>query len=191
MTLSNQINYPTSTIGPFVPITGENNNESAEWLRSGLSICWLSLVLMHPSPALGEVPISGCPAPRFTEADRIYAQRLPTLSWLRVPSAEAYEVTIVARVPEGPVIDTYSARISALQATVPRLDSHRPTKLSLDVRAVCGGRPSPSAHLTVLILPSALAGPPTPRRAVRVERPYLAPGAIQVPDPGAARSVAR
>lgn len=107
--------------------------------------------------AAGAAP--ACEATSFADAQVHHRDALPVLAWQPVPGAVAYLVEIVARVPEGPVVERRTLRTTQTVADLPRLDTSRATKITLTVAVDCGAARSPPATRMVVVAPG-LACPP-------------------------------
>lgn len=98
---------------------------------------------------------AACERVDFEPARAVYHDKLPELGWKQADGAGSYLVELIARVPEGPLIERRNLRTSALRADLPRLDSARPTKVTIAVTPECGSQRGASAQQSVLVMPSA------------------------------------
>jgi len=102
---------------------------------------------------------TACDATAFPSSPLFYGEAPPELGWAPVAGATSYLVEIVARVPEGPVVDRRTLRTPRTWADLPRLDASRPTKITLTVTAECGARRAPPASRTMVVTPSKACAP--------------------------------
>jgi len=100
-----------------------------------------------------------CESTAFPSSQALYRDTLPELAWTPVAGATSYLVEIVARVPEGPVVERRTLRTAQTSTDLPKLDASRPTKVSLTVTAECGARHAAPASRTVVVTPSKACAP--------------------------------
>ena len=97
---------------------------------------------------------AACESAEFSSSQMLYRDAPPELTWAPVAGATGYLVEIVARVPEGPVIERRTHRTEQTFTAPSKLDSSRPTKISLTVTAQCGDQLAPPASRMMLVTPS-------------------------------------
>ena len=116
------------------------------------SLGFLSLVLWSSGSL-------ACEPAAFSSSQSLYRDALPHLAWKPVEGATSYLVEVVARVPEGPVVERRTLRTAQTSTELPKLDASRPTKLSLTVTAECGARRALPASRTMVVTPSRTCAP--------------------------------
>ena len=94
-----------------------------------------------------------CEAVAFHSSQLLYVDSQPELAWTAVAGATSYEIEIVARVPEGAVVERRSFRTGATTVDLPKLDASRPTKISLSVVATCGALQASASMRTMVVMP--------------------------------------
>ena len=94
-----------------------------------------------------------CEPVAFRSAQILYVDSPPELGWTPVAGTTSYEIEIVARVPEGAVVERRSFRSVETTVDMPKVDASRPTKVSLTVVAVCRGEKAAPRTRTVIVTP--------------------------------------
>ncbi len=95
---------------------------------------------------------SACETPGFPAVQLPFHVAQPELAWHAVPGATAYLVELVARVPEGPVVERRTHRTAQSFTHPAKLDAARTTKISLSVTALCGDRTSAAASRSMIVI---------------------------------------
>ncbi len=104
--------------------------------------------------SLSTLSVNACESVVFTSHQEFYRDKVPELSWSEVGKATSYFVDMVARVPEGPVVERRTFRTAKTLTDLPKRDASRPTKISITVTAECGNETAtPVAH-SVVVSPS-------------------------------------
>ena len=104
---------------------------------------------------------AACEPAVFSSSQVLYRDAPPELAWTPVAGATGYLVEIVARVPEGPIVERRAHRTEQTFTAPSKLDASRPTKISLTVTAQCGEQLAPSASRVMLVTPSKACAAPT------------------------------
>jgi hypothetical protein len=106
--------------------------------------------------------VHACEAAVFQKNEAFYRDQVPELSWLPVAQATSYLVEMVARVPEGAVVERRTFRTEKTFTELPKRDTSRPTKISLTITAECAEQSAVPATESVVVAPpmgcSALSG---------------------------------
>jgi hypothetical protein len=100
-----------------------------------------------------------CESVAFVSSRTLYREAMPELAWAPAAGATSYLVEIVARVPEGPVVESRTLRTAQTATDLPKLDTSRPTKISLTVTAECGAQRAPPASRSMVVMPSKACAP--------------------------------
>lgn len=100
-----------------------------------------------------------CESAAFLSSQALYREAMPKLAWAPVAGAKTYLVEIVARVPEGPVVDSRMFRTAQTATDLPRLDASRPTRIPLTVTTECGAQRAPPASRSMVVMASKGCAP--------------------------------
>jgi hypothetical protein len=112
--------------------------------------------LLLTSWAVGSL---ACESATFLSSQALYRDATPDLTWAPAAGATSYLVEIVARVPEGPVVDSRTLRTAQTATDLPKLDASRPTKISLTVTTECGAQRAPPASRSMVVMASKACAP--------------------------------